>query len=55
MKNLILMVQKIILLECFNKNKNILGMMPHPERMIDSYLSGVDGSIFFENLIGNLK
>ena len=39
----------------FNKNKNILGMMPHPERMIDSYLSGNDGSIFFENLIENLK
>ena len=39
----------------FNKEKNILGMMPHPERMIDSYLSGKDGSIFFENLIGNLK
>ena len=39
----------------FNKNKNILGLMPHPERMINSYLSGEDGSIFFENLIGNLK
>ena len=39
----------------FNKSKNILGMMPHPERMIDSYLSGEDGSIFFENLIGNFK
>ena len=39
----------------FNISKNILGMMPHPERMIDSYLSGEDGSIFFENLIGNLK
>ena len=39
----------------FNKSKNILGMMPHPERMIDSYLSGEDGAIFFENLIGNLK
>ncbi len=39
----------------FNKNKNILGMMPHPERMIDAYLSGEDGSLFFENLIGNLK
>ena len=38
----------------FNKNKNILGMMPHPERMIDKYLSGEDGSIFFENLLGNL-
>ena len=39
----------------FNKQKNILGMMPHPERMIDKYLSGEDGSIFFENLIKNLK
>ena len=35
----------------FNSKKNILGMMPHPERMIDKYLSGEDGSIFFENLL----
>ena len=39
----------------FNKQKNIIGMMPHPERMIDTALSGEDGSIFFENLINNLK
>ncbi len=39
----------------FNKEKNILGMMPHPERMIDKYLSGDDGSIFFKNLLNNLK
>ena len=39
----------------FNKNKNVLGMMPHPERMIDKYLSGEDGSVFFENLISNVK
>jgi len=39
----------------FNKEKNILGMMPHPERMIDKSLSGEDGSIFFKNLINNLK
>jgi len=39
----------------FNKEKNIFGMMPHPERMIDPFLSGTDGSIFFENLINNLK
>ena len=38
-----------------NDKKNVLGMMPHPERMIDKYLSGEDGSLFFENLIGNLK
>jgi phosphoribosylformylglycinamidine synthase I len=39
----------------FNKKKNVLGMMPHPERMIDPALSGEDGSIFFKNLINNLK
>ena len=39
----------------FNKKKNILGMMPHPERMIDLALSGEDGSIFFKNLVNNLK
>ena len=39
----------------FNKEKNILGMMPHPERMVDPFLSGEDGSIFFENLLENLK
>jgi len=39
----------------FNKEKNVLGMMPHPERMIDQVLSGEDGSIFFENLINNLR
>ena len=39
----------------FNKEKNVLGMMPHPERMIDIILSGEDGSLFFNNLINNLK
>ena len=37
-----------------NDKKNILGMMPHPERMIDPFLSGEDGSLFFENLIGSM-
>ncbi len=39
----------------FNEKKNVLGMMPHPERMIDKYLSGEDGSLFFENLLGNME
>ena len=39
----------------FNKKKNVLGMMPHPERMIDKSLSGEDGSVFFKNLINNIK
>ena len=34
-----------------NKEKNILGMMPHPERLIDPFLSGEDGSILFESLL----
>ena len=34
-----------------NNNKNILGMMPHPERLIDPILSGEDGSIIFESLL----
>ncbi len=34
-----------------NKKKNILGMMPHPERLIDPYLSGEDGSILFNSLL----
>ena len=34
-----------------NIEKNILGMMPHPERLIDPILSGEDGSIMFGSLI----
>ena len=34
-----------------NNNKNILGMMPHPERLIDPILSGEDGSMIFESLL----
>ena len=39
----------------YNEKQNILGMMPHPERMIEKYLSGEDGSLFFENLLRNLN
>ena len=34
-----------------NSEKNILGIMPHPERVIDPFLSGEDGSIMFESLL----
>ena len=34
-----------------NKNKNILGMMPHPERAIDSLLGGIDGEGIFQSLL----
>ena len=36
-----------------NNEKNILGMMPHPERLIDPLLSGEDGSIMFESLFNS--
>jgi phosphoribosylformylglycinamidine synthase subunit PurQ / glutaminase len=35
----------------FNKNKNILGMMPHPERAIDPNVNGVDGLLLFNSLL----
>ena len=33
--------------------KNVLGMMPHPERLIDPLLSGEDGSMMFESILGS--
>ena len=37
-----------------NNKKNIMGMMPHPERLIDPLLSGEDGSILFKSLLKSL-
>ena len=35
----------------FNKDKNILGMMPHPERMVDKIISNTDGVNLFSSLL----
>jgi phosphoribosylformylglycinamidine synthase len=35
----------------FNNKKNILGMMPHPERMVDQVISNNDGTNLFTSLI----
>ena len=35
----------------FNAKKNILGMMPHPERMVDEMISNTDGVNLFSSLI----
>ena len=35
----------------FNKNKNILGLMPHPERMVDKIISNNDGVNLFTSLL----
>jgi phosphoribosylformylglycinamidine synthase len=39
----------------FNKNKNILGMMPHPERVIDKNTGGIDGLKMFESLLSEFS
>ena len=35
----------------FNAKKNILGMMPHPERMVDNLISNTDGINLFSSLL----
>ena len=35
----------------YNSKKNILGMMPHPERMIDTLISNTDGVNLFSSLL----
>lgn len=35
-----------------NANKNVFGMMPHPERAADEVLSNTDGKALFESLLG---
>ena len=39
----------------FNKEKNVLGMMPHPERAIDQDTGGIDGLIMFESLLSKFQ
>lgn len=38
-----------------NKRKNILGMMPHPERLIEEAQGGTDGLGFFKSMINALN
>ena len=35
----------------YNADKNILGMMPHPERMVDELISNTDGVNLFSSLL----
>ena len=35
----------------YNAKKNILGMMPHPERMIDKLISNTDGTNLFKSIL----
>ncbi len=34
-----------------NATKNVFGMMPHPERAVDSELSNIDGRVIFESIL----
>lgn len=34
----------------YNEKKNVLGLMPHPERMAESALGGQDGALLFASL-----
>ena len=34
----------------YNSKRNILGMMPHPERMVDEIISNKDGLNLFSSL-----
>lgn len=36
-----------------NKNKNVFGMMPHPERACNTYLGNMDGKKIIQQLINN--
>ncbi|REL38415.1 phosphoribosylformylglycinamidine synthase subunit PurQ [Rhodohalobacter sp. SW132] len=38
-----------------NKNGNVLGMMPHPERAMESVLGNTDGKILFDSIFDELQ
>jgi phosphoribosylformylglycinamidine synthase len=37
-----------------NENKNIFGMMPHPERAADNELNNTDGRLVFESILAGI-
>tara|TARA_Y100001933_G_C18816433_1_gene487261 strand:- start:122 stop:808 length:687 start_codon:yes stop_codon:yes gene_type:complete len=38
-----------------NKERNVFGMMPHPERACDQNLNNLDGKLIFESIIKSIK
>tara|TARA_B100000902_G_scaffold398522_1_gene465600 strand:- start:24976 stop:25662 length:687 start_codon:yes stop_codon:yes gene_type:complete len=38
-----------------NKNRNVFGMMPHPERASDIDLNNTDGKIIFQNILNSIR
>ena len=37
-----------------NKNRNVFGMMPHPERAADTELNNTDGKILFDSILNEV-
>ncbi|MCC5933524.1 MAG: phosphoribosylformylglycinamidine synthase subunit PurQ [Candidatus Cyclonatronum sp.] len=38
-----------------NKDRNVLGMMPHPERACETELGSTDGRLIFESMLNHLQ
>ena len=38
-----------------NKNRNVIGMMPHPERSCESILGSIDGKKIFQSIINSVN
>ena len=38
-----------------NKQRNVFGMMPHPERASDEELNNTDGKLIFDSILSSLK
>ncbi len=38
-----------------SEKRNVLGLMPHPERMVDPVTGGTDGRAMFQSLIETLS
>jgi phosphoribosylformylglycinamidine synthase I len=38
-----------------NETRNIVGMMPHPERACEALLGGVDGRVIFDSIVGAFR
>ena len=39
----------------YNETRSVLGLMPHPERLAESLLGGVDGKLMFDGLVEALS
>ena len=37
-----------------NAERNVLGMMPHPERCVEPLLGSADGAVLFRSLLAHL-